>query len=191
MGKNNKEHAVTTAIINFSNRHRFNLRRFFRGWIFWGIVMMLLNKTIWPELGVTDLKGFYAASTIWITTLSKICEFILPDLERTSEWLVNLACNAIEALKANWPSIAAYGMKLVGGMLTFLKQTGIFILLMLLLSVVGFVVLYLYDKPTAQKAWKDFKEEFTKWWNDLKKEWDSLKDVPDAEYEPVSENEDD
>lgn len=69
----------------------FNLPRckgrigFFSGWLLSGFIMMLLNRTIWPEID-TDLKGLYDLSTLWVKMVNEICLSAFPYFEKVGNW---------------------------------------------------------------------------------------------------------
>ena len=69
----------------------FNLPRrkgrigFFSGWLLSGFIMMLLDRTIWPEID-TDLKGLYDLSTLWVKMVNEICMSAFPYFEKVGNW---------------------------------------------------------------------------------------------------------
>lgn len=186
--KNNTQKETTSK--HFHITCRPSHIRFFTGWLFLGIIMMLLNATIWPEVSTdANIRWFYQVATLWLTLINKICEFIFPYLQNVGNWLVNaaiwlinLVVNIYEWGVANWQPVLTFIIEIfsiIGAIFTFLFKIWIYTIILFLLFfavyIIVLIVTYFIDKDKANELCKEFRtevlDEIVKMFNQLLKIW--------------------
>lgn len=150
--------------------HRHHIFTFLGRWMLLGIAMMVLSRTVWPELGVTELKWFYQVATLWVTLLDKIFELGIPVLSMASKVLLEFIFNTIEFAKAYGPILLGFGAKILQDALRFSKNLVVLCGIMIILYLVGWGILYAINKPLAEHLFEDFKEDIAKWWKSLQRQ---------------------
>ncbi len=158
---------------NANNSRKFIIRShrklgFFKAWLLLGIVMMLLNATIWPEVSTDpNICWFYQVATLWITMVNKVCQFFFPALQTAGEWLTNLVINIFEWIGANWPAITSVAHKWLQFSISFTVNSLIFMAFIIVLCVISIALTYLLDKKEGKKIINDIIKE-------IKDEWDNF-----------------
>lgn len=172
------------------------VKRFFTGWLLLGIIMMLMNATIWPTAS-TDIRWFYQVTTLWLNVINKICELAFPYLQIMGNWLVNIAnwlfttiAKFCEWICANWSAVLMVFSKLIGfaiGIFVFFAKLCIYALFLLLFLIVLtatiLLVQYSIDQEMAKRNWEYLKEEFLKEFHTLYKNSFGNKDRNDHQAE--------
>ena len=156
----------------FKGRHHRG--GFFKIWMFLGLVMMLLQNTVWPEVS-TQPEGFYKVSTLWISVLDEICKFVYPYMSTAIEWIVNKAPVVINFItKEVWPFIVCFASATFH---LWWKSCLIVLGIMAFVFVVFFIVCFVMrftDKKKADQLMKEAKTAFSESWQEFKKEWNEL-----------------
>ena len=149
--------------MNENNNRPLIIRRrrigFFGTWLIIGLIMMLLNATVWPELSTSDsTRWFYDVATMWVTTLNHIFKFIIPVMETARNWLIEFAEKAITWTSSNWPTIIAT-LKGIGIWAFRIWAYGtVYLTFMMFLAFAYLVIMFFVDKAEAKKAWEEFKQ---------------------------------
>lgn len=165
MSTNNNENKQRRPI-HFSIR-RPRLLGFFKGWLFFGIILMLLEATIWPEIS-SKLPGLYQVGTLWAEAVSKLCELFFPYLKGGVDWFVEIVPKGIEFVKEAWPYIAMAGSGILKFYLNLMLSLLAIVGGIITLIIIAFIVIYFVDKHEAKKLIEQVKKEWKKFWEDFK-----------------------
>lgn len=145
---------------------------FFKAWFVWGLVMMLLNATIWPELSTSySSKWVYEVAVLWFSIINAICEAILPPLQSAAVWVAQIVSTSINWLISKGPTIANSLSLVFKFHINFLLFVLTLFAFMCFVSAIYMAILYFKDKKAfkaelkeilteAKDAWDDFKNNF-------------------------------
>ena len=149
--------------MNTNNNRPFIIRRrrisFFGTWLIIGIIMMLLNATVWPEVSTSDsTRWFYDVATLWVSTLNRIFEMLLPYLKVVADWVVNGVESLINWISSNWPAIINVGKSIVTWSFRIWAYALIYLTIGFLFALLCLVVMSFTDKESAKEAWEELKQ---------------------------------
>lgn len=163
---NNSNENKQRRPLHFSIR-RPRLLGFFKGWLFFGLILMLLEATIWPEVS-SKLPGLYQVGTLWTEAVSKLCDLFFPFLKGGVDWFVEIVPKGIQFIKVAWPYLALAGASILKLYLDFMLALLAIAGGIIALTIIAFIIIYFVDKNEAKKLIEQVKKEWKKFWKDIK-----------------------